>query len=217
MKTDLQIQKDVVDELHWDPSVSHSEIAVAAKNGVVTLSGTVRTFAEKYAAERAAQRVSGVKAIAEDLAVRITPGLERSDAEIAHAAVSALTWDVEVPNDRLKVTVEDGFVTLTGEAEWKYQKDAAERAVRYLTGVKGVVNLIAVKPKPVSTFDVGTRIKDAFRRNAERDADRITVRALDGKVTLTGNVRSYTERGEAERAAWSAPGVTSVDDRIAIG
>ena len=216
MKTDLQIQKDVIDELRWDPSILDSEIAVAAKDGVVTLSGVVDSYAKKHAADRAAQRVSGVKAIAEDVTVRLTHTSIRTDAEIAHAAVAALKWDIQVPDEKIQVKVEDGFITLTGAVEWKFQHAAAEGAIRYLTGVKGVINLLKVQPKPVSRFEVSAKIKEALRRNAERDAERITVEAADGRVTLKGTVRSFAERLDAERAAWSAPGVTSVDDRIAI-
>ena len=216
MKTDLQIQKDVIDELHWDPSIRNEEIAVAAKDGVVTLAGKVHSYAEKYAAERAAERVSGVKAIAEDLTVQPTSTFARSDTDIAHAVTTALMWDIQVPDDKVKAVVENGWITLTGSVEWKYQKDAAERAVRYLTGVKGVGNLIAVKPKHVSKFEVTSKIKDALRRAADRDADQITVEAVDGRVTLKGTVRSFAERADAERAAWSAPGVSAVEDRIAV-
>ena len=217
MKTDTQIQKDVIDELRWDPSIRENEIGVASKDGVVTLSGVVDSYAEKYAAERAAQRVSGVKAIAEDLAVHLIPSFKRSDADIAHAAVTALKWDIQVPDEKIKVKVDDGYITLSGDVEWKFQQEAAERAVRYLRGAKGVVSLIKVAPKHVSKLEVSSKIKDALRRGAERDADRITVEAADGKVTLKGTVRSWAERMDAERAAWSAPGVSSVDDRISIG
>lgn len=216
MKTDLQVQKDVIDELHWDPSIRDSEIGVAAKDGVVTLSGSIDSYAEKCAAERAAERVSGVRAVAEDLVVRPLVGFARSDTDIAHAVTRALKWDVQVPDDKIQATIENGWITLTGSVEWKYQKDAAERAVRYLAGVKGVGNLISIKPAHASKFEVGTKIKDALRRAAERDADRITVEASNGRVTLKGTVRSFAERMDAERAAWSAPGVTAVEDRIAI-
>ena len=216
MKTDMQIQKDVIDELHWDPSIRDSEVAVAAKDGVVTLAGTVHSYAEKYAAERAAERVSGVKAIAEDLVVQPIGSFVRSDTDIAHAVTRALTWDIQVPDDKVKATVENGWITLTGSVEWKYQKDAAERAVRYLTGVKGVGNLIEVRPKHASKFEVSSKIKEALRRSADHDADQITVEASDGRVTLKGTVRSFAERADAERAAWSAPGVSYVEDRIAV-
>ena len=216
MKTDMQLQRDVQDELAWEPNIRDAEIGVAAKDGVVTLSGYVATFAEKYLAERAAERVSGVEAIADDLKVKLPTMLQRPDTEIAHAVVNALREHIQVPDDRIKARVESGWVTLDGDVEWQYQKNAAERAVRYLGGVVGVSNRIVLKPRRVSTFEVGNRIKDALRRNAELDADRIVVEAADGRVTLKGWVRSYTERRDAERAAWAAPGVTSVDDKISI-
>ena len=216
MKTDMQLLRDVQDELAWDPSIRDAEIGVAAKDGVVTLSGYVDTFAEKYLAERAAERVSGVKAIADDLKVKLPTMLQRPDTEIAHAVVNALREHIQVPDDRIKARVEGGWVTLDGDVEWQYQKNAAERAVRYLSGVVGVSNRIVLKPNRVSTFEVSHKIKDALRRNAELDANRIVVEAADGRVTLKGSVRSYAERLDAERAAWAAPGVTSVDDKISI-
>jgi osmotically-inducible protein OsmY len=216
MKTDMQVQKDVIDELHWDPSVSDAEIAVAAKDGVVTLAGAVKSYAQKYAAERAAERVIGVKAIAEEIEVKPSRSFSRSDTEIAHAVTTALLWDVEVPDDTVKATVEDGRITLTGSVEWKFQKDAAEHAVRNLSGVKGVRNLLQVKPKHVSTVEVRSRIREALRRSADRDADHVIVEASDGHVTLKGSVRSFAERADAERAAWSAPGVSMVVDRIVV-
>jgi osmotically-inducible protein OsmY len=216
MKTDKQLQRDVQDELSWEPSIRDAEIAVVAKDGVVTLAGYVDTFAEKYMAERAAERVGGVKALADDLKVKLPTALQRPDTEIAHAVVNALRSHIQVPDDRIKAKIEAGWVTLEGDVEWQYQKNAAERAVRYLAGVVGVSNLIALKPKRASTFEVGNKIKDALRRNAERDADRIVVEAADGRVTLKGWVRSHAERQDAERAAWAAPGVTSVDDKISI-
>jgi osmotically-inducible protein OsmY len=215
MKTDSQLHKDIVDEMRWDPRVKEAEIAVSAKDGVVTLTGVVDTYAQKYAAERVVERVSGVRAIADDLQVKIQHSLLRSDTDIAHAAVNALRWDTEVPDEKIAVKVENGWVTLKGETEWNFQKSAAERDVRYLAGVKGVSNLIVVKPK-VSAYEVKSKIEAALKRNAELDAKHITVEALGGKVTLTGSVRSWTERSDAERAAWAAPGVVEVDDRLAI-
>jgi osmotically-inducible protein OsmY len=216
MRKDMDIQQDVFDELKWDASVGGAEIAVAVKDGVVTLAGRVGTYAQKFAAERAAERVSGVKAVAEDLQVKLPSTFERTDTEIAHAAVNVLKWDAEVPDDRIKMKVEDGWITLEGSVDWYYQKSAAERAVRYLTGVKGVTNLVSVKGKVVSPYEVGVRIKEALRRTAELDAQKIHVEAADGRVTLKGTVRSWAERQDAERAAWNAPGVTAVDDRLAI-
>jgi osmotically-inducible protein OsmY len=215
MKTDTKLQSDIQAELRADPRVADAEIGVAVKDGVVTLTGNVLTYAQKYAAERAAERVSGVRAIAEELEIKLPTALERTDTDIAHAAANMLTWDIEVPDDKVKVKVENGWVTLDGEADWQYQKSAAERAVRYLTGVRGVSNLIRIKPR-VSTYDVSQHIKDALRRTAETDANRIQVEAQSGKVTLRGSVRSWAERQDAERAAWTASGVTAVDDKLMI-
>jgi len=216
MKTDLQLQRDVLDELKFEPSIREAEIGVAVKDGVVTLTGFVDSYAEKFTAERTAERLNGVKAVADDIKVKV-PGLyQRSDTDIAHAAVNALRWDIQVPDDRIKAAVDDGWIDLEGQVEWQYQKWAAEGAVRNLTGVKGVTNLIAVKPKKISTYEVGQKIKDSLRRHAELDADRITIEAKDGHVTLRGTVSSYAERQDAERAAWQAPGVTNVEDLIAV-
>lgn len=216
MKTDLQLQRDVLDELKFEPSIREAEIGIAAKDGVVTLTGFVDSYVEKFSAERTAERVSGVKAVADEIKVKL-PGLyQRSDTDIAHTVVNALRLDIQVPDDRLKAAVDDGWIDLEGQVEWQYQKRAAEGAVRNLTGVKGVTNLITVKPKNVSTYEVGQKIKDSLRRHAERDADKITIEAKDGRVTLRGTVSSFAERQDAERAAWQAPGVTNVDDMIAV-
>ena len=215
MKADAELRADILEELKWDPAVNEVEIGVAAKDGVVTLSGYVESFAQKYAAERAAERVSGVRALAENLKVKLPSARERTDTQIAHAVVDALDWDIEVPPG-ITARVEGGWITLQGSVEWQYEKAAAERAVRYLTGVKGVMNLIDVAPKHASASEVGQRISDALRRNAELDASRIVVEATDGKVTLKGTVRSWAERADAERAAWAAPGVKEVEDRIVV-
>jgi osmotically-inducible protein OsmY len=216
MKTDLQLQRDVLDELKFEPSIREAEIGIAAKGGVVTLTGFVDSYAEKFSAERSAERVNGVKAVADEIKVKLPGSYQRSDTDIAHAAVNALRWDIQVPDDRIKAAVDDGWINLEGEVEWQYQKWAADGAVRNLTGVKGVSNLITVKPKKASTYEVGQKIKDSLRRHAERDADKITIEAKDGRVTLRGTVSSFAERQDAEHAAWQAQGVTNVDDQIAV-
>ncbi|HEY5021191.1 MAG TPA: BON domain-containing protein [Gemmatimonadaceae bacterium] len=216
MKTDLQLQRDVLEELKFEPSIREAEIGVATKGGVVTLTGFVDSYAEKFSAERTAERVNGVKAVADDINVKLPGSFQRSDTDIAHAVVNALRWDIQVPDDRIKASVDDGWIDLEGEVEWQYQKWAAEGAVRNLTGVKGVSNLITMKPEKPSTYEVGHKIKDSLRRHAERDADKITIEAKDGCVTLRGTVSSFAERQDAERAAWQAPGVTKVDDLIAV-
>lgn len=215
MKTDLQLHKDVIEELRWDPQINDAEIGVSVKGGVVTLSGTVESFGQKSAAERAVERVAGVRAVAEELHVRPTAKHRRDDTEIAHAVVNALSWNIEVPATKITVKVEGGWITLTGVVDWNYQRLAAEFAVRYLPGVRGLLNLIEVKP-PVSPAEVKSKIEAALKRNAELDAKQITVDTADGKVTLRGNVRSWTERVDAEHAAWAAPGVKEVDDRLVV-
>jgi osmotically-inducible protein OsmY len=214
-KSDHQLRQDVIEELRWDPQVGKAEVGVAAKDGVVTLSGLTDTYAQKLAIERAATRVSGVRAVARDLFVRPFDANVRTDAEIAHAVVNALRWDTRVPEDRIKVNVEDGWVTLEGDATWKYQAEAAERAVRYLSGVRGVSNAIVVRSGP-SEITIRSKIESALKRSAEVDAKHIQVHALDGKVTLSGSVRSWAERADAEKAAWAAPGVRQVEDLLAV-
>jgi osmotically-inducible protein OsmY len=216
--TDRELQRHVEDALAWEPSVDAANIGVSADNGVVTMHGEVGTYTEKSTAERVALRVYGVKAVANDLSVRISSLYKRTDTDIAQAVVAALQWNTVVPPNRVTVAISDGCVTLKGTLNWQYQKEAAARAVRDLAGVRGVTNSISVQPPEprVKVSDVLAKIEAAFKRSAEIDARRVSVAAHDGQVILTGNVRSWAERQEAERAAWAAPGVTLVDDRITI-
>ena len=213
--TDKELKQHVQNALDWEPSLDAADIGVSVDEGVVTLRGNVGSYAEKVAAERVVLRVYGAKAVANDLAVHLVSGFDRTDTEIAQAALAALKWNTVVPNDRVTVTVANGWITLNGTLDWNYQKDAAARTVRDLTGVKGVSNNITVKPR-VQTIDVRDKIEAAFKRSAEVDARRIAVSALDGKVVLTGNVHSWAERQEAERAAWAAPGVKQVEDHLTV-
>jgi len=213
--TDLELKTNVETELNWEPSVNAADIGVAVKDNVVTLTGTVESYWERMTAERAASRVSGVKALANDLEVRLPFSIKRTDEDIAHAAVNRLDWSVTVPKDRLKVKVSQGRITLEGEVDWQFQKEAAEDAVRNLRGVKGVSNHLEVKPQ-VSTTEVKNAIEAALKRSAEVDAKNITVETFGDQVILRGTVHSWSEREGAQRAAWRAPGVRKVDDRITI-
>ncbi len=205
----------MLEELKWDSRVQPNEIGVAVKDGIVTLTGIVDTYMKKLAARDAALRVHGVKAVANDIQVRLPGMSERTDTDLARAAREALQWDVEVPTDRVKVTVSNGWVTLEGEVEYGFQKTAAERAINRLAGIKGVTNLIAVKPR-VSPAEVKQDIEKALVRNAQTDAKNIQVEVDGRKVILRGRVSSFAEKEAAEDTAWAEPGVTEVEDHILV-
>jgi osmotically-inducible protein OsmY len=213
--TDKVLRQTIVDELDFEPSVDSANIGVAVDNGVVTLTGHVGSYAEKVAVERAVERIKGVRAIAEKIEVRY-PGHKQTDDEIAERALSILGWNVQVPKDSVKVKVEKGWVELTGAVDWRFQRVEAESAVRGLSGVVGVSNFVEVRPR-LAPGDVKQKILNALKRNAELEADAIRVNVIEGRVVLEGNVKSWYERGIAEHAAWSAPGVKAVQDNLAIG
>jgi osmotically-inducible protein OsmY len=215
MKTDGQLQHDVMDELEWDPSVDHADIGVAVNDGVVTLSGYVSNYLEKMAAEKAARRVSGVKAIAEEIHVRFKSEPKTADHEIAKRILDMFSWNVSIPHDKINVKVEKGWVTLSGVVDAYYQSDEARRAAARISGVTGVSNLIEVKKLPVSA-DIRDRIAAAFKRQADLDAAGVTIATDGNTVRLGGRVKAWHERGVAERAAWAAPGVTKVEDNIVV-
>ena len=215
MKSDRDIERDVKEELEWNPDLDTSDIAVTVKDGVVTLAGFVKSYTDKYEAEAAAKRVSGVKGVANDLEVRLPSIDERPDPDIARDAVAALKSQLPISSENIKIVVKNGWVTLEGQVEWQYQKNTAESAVRRIKGVKGVSNMILLKPR-VEPAEIKKKILDAFKRNAEIDANRIQVETNGSEVILKGTVRSWMEREEAERVAWSAPGITKVEDRIVV-
>ena len=215
MKSDEELERDVRDEFKWDPVLDADDIAISVKNGVVTLAGFVKRYSDRLEAEAAAKRVAGVKAVANDIEVRLPAIDQRPDPDIARDAVAALKTELPISYDRIKVVVRDGWVTLEGAVEWQYQKTTAENAVRKVKGVKGVTSVVMVKPK-VEPSELKRKIMEAFKRNAEVDANRITVEANGSEVILKGTVRSWIEREEAERVAWSAPGITRVEDRIVV-
>jgi osmotically-inducible protein OsmY len=215
MKTDALIQSDVISELKWEPSIDAAKIGVSVRDGIVTLDGDVDSFIEKLAAERVASHVAGVKAVAQELKVRLPQSFERNDADIAEAAVAALEWNMMVPHDRIKVAVQDGMVILTGEVDWEYQRAAAHNAVCCLIGVKGVTNEISIKPS-VKPVDVKSKIKSAFRRHSALDAKHIMVESAGSKVILNGSVHSWTEKQEAASSAWAAPGVSDVENNLVV-
>lgn len=215
MKTDSDIQKDVMQELNWEPQLNATEIGIAVKNGIVTLSGTVNTYAKKRAAESAAKRVVGVRGVAEDIEVKLVSFGKKNDTELAEAITNALRLNVSVPDDKIKVTVDDGWVTLDGDVEWHYQREATKHAVQDLTGVRGVTNRITVKPL-IAAKDVKKKISEAFHRSATVDSEKVNVLVEGTKVILTGTVRSFEEEREAVSAAWSAPGVSLVENKILV-
>jgi osmotically-inducible protein OsmY len=214
-KTDSGIKNDVLCELKYEPSVKGTDIGVSVKDGAVTLNGFVTTYGEKWHAVRATKRVSGVRAVADDIKVKLIGSHDRTDGEIAASAADHLGWSMSVPAGKVDITVRDGWITLNGQLEWWYQKNAAENAVHFLAGVKGVSNLITIKSKAVAS-EIEASIDKAFERNALLDSNKIEVKTSGNYVTLSGKVRTYAEKEEAERVAWAAPGVFSVEDNIKV-
>ncbi len=213
---DIDLRKDVTEELEWDPSIDARTIGVAIEDGIVALTGHVSTYAAKTSAEKIVKRVHGVAGVANDIEVKLPASAERDDIDIARSAVNALEWNVAVPKNKIKVAVSKGWVTLDGEVDWHYQKRAAEESVRFLFGVRGVSDNVKVITKAARVEDVKGKIEAALKRNAELDSKKISVEASEGRVTLNGTVRSWVEREDAVNAAWSAPGVMNVVDQIRI-
>lgn len=215
MKTDTEIQKNVMDELQWDPVLHSAEIGVTVRDGIATLMGYVDSYSQQQAAENAAKRVKDVRAVAVDLVINLPEEQHRTDTDLAAAVLNALKWSSFVPEDKIKLKVENGWITMEGEVEWQFQKESAYRAVRDLIGVHGIINHITVRPNitPVIVKDV---IKRALERSAEIEADRINILTDGGRIVLKGKVRSWAERKEVERAVWATPGVVDVKDELII-
>jgi len=217
MKNDVQIQASIIDELRWDPILNAAEIGVTVKNGIATLSGVVDSYAKKIAAENAAKRVTGVRAVAEDIQVGPSDALQRSDTEIAQAVLNALRWHAAIEEEKIKVRVDDGNVWLEGEVEWEYQRSNARNCIEHLSGVRSIINAIVIKPRTAAKLlDVQQKIGAALQRNASLAAKQIEVSVVGSKAILNGTVRSFAEREAAVMAAWSAPGITEVDNRLVI-
>ena len=215
MKSDSQIQKDVMDELKWESYLNASEIGVSVKNGIVTLSGQVDTYSKKISAEKATKRVAGVRAIAEDIQIGVSPAYNKTDTEIAEAVLNALQWHSAVQEEKIKIKVENGNVILEGEVDWEFQRSNTKTAIENIAGVRSVINLITVKPK-ITASDIEQKINSAFHRSATIDAEKISAEVMGSRVTLRGTVRSFTEKEDAENAAWNAPGVTGIDSKLVV-
>lgn len=215
MRNDTELKHDVETELQWEPSVNEAHIGVIAKDGIVTLTGHVPSFMEKYRAEKTTKRVYGVKAVVNEMEVKLRGDQSRTEEVIAQDCLNSLKSNYSVPEDKIKIVVANGWVTLEGEVEWQYQRAAAMNSVRDLRGVKGVTNGIKIKAR-ISPVDVKKKIEAAFLRSAEIDASRVRVESQDGKAVLSGTVRSWAEREEAQHAAWAAPGVTAVENNITV-
>lgn len=215
MKNDLDIQQDVINELKWQPFLKSVSIGVAVKNGIVTLSGMVDNYAQKAEAEKATKKVSGVKAVAEDIQIGVSPSYKKTDPEIAESVMNALKWHVAVPEEKIKIKVENGIVTLEGEVEWEFQRNSAKEAVSNLVGIRNVISFLNVKSK-LTAFDIRIKISQALQRTAMIDAERISIEVEGNKVILNGKVRSFTEKEDVEEAAWCAPGVSKVETHLEI-
>jgi len=218
MKTNDQLRRDVMDEIEWDPELRDiaTEIGVAAKDGVITLSGVVSSYRKKIAAEKAAQRVSGVQVVACDIQVTLTTIGKRTDTEVAEVVKNALRWNSAVNDDRIEVKVDNGWVYLDGKVDFEYEKRNAQESIEDLIGVRGVTNSIMINTKPIDTKEIQRQIATAYHRNATLDSSSIHIDTSGSKVTLRGKVKSWTEKKEAENIAWCAPGVLSVDNKIDI-